>query len=318
MSEPVIVLAVTFVALFVSSIAGYGGSLVLVPALAAVIGPKEGVALAALLLGWNNVFKVVAYRRTLALRQGWPLLAVTAIGVWVGARLLIESSDRTIVWAIVIVTVASLVLELTVDEARLRTRRHVAVPAMAGASVLSGISGSSGPLKGVAIRALSLPRLEHVGVAATVSLVADALKVELFAEAGILPRRAPAHAAGGPPDDATGGVDRTMDQPSNVRGRVPLGLLDGRRRVHAAHGRLLVLTGRRITAVRGRHDVRFGAWRANPGPGAITSTGAAPVPSRVPRPCGAARTTRTRRPPRASQCTGRHAPTRRLRPRLPR
>ncbi len=186
MSEPVIVLAVTFVALFVSSIAGYGGSLVLVPALAAVIGPKEGVALAALLLGWNNLFKVVAYRRTLALRQGWPLIVVTAIGVWVGARLLIGSSDRMIMWAIIVVTVVSLVLELTVDEARLRSRRYVAVPVMAGASVLSGISGSSGPLKGIAIRSLSLPRLEHVGVAATVSLVADALKVELFAEAGIL------------------------------------------------------------------------------------------------------------------------------------
>ena len=242
MSEPVIVLAVTFVALFVSSIAGYGGSLVLVPALAAVLGPKEGVALAALLLGWNNVFKVIAYRHTLALRQGWPLLVVTAIGVWVGARLLIESSDRMIMWAIVVVTVMSLVLELTVNEERLRARRHIAVPAMAGASVLSGISGSSGPLKGLSIRSLSLPRLEHVGVAATVSLVADALKVELFAEAGILPRGPRAHAAGGVTDDAAGRVDRAVDQPPDVGGVVPLGVLGRRRRVHAQDGRRLVLT----------------------------------------------------------------------------
>lgn len=185
-AEPFIVLAVTFVALFISSIAGYGGSLVLVPALAAVLGPKEGIALSALLLGWNNAFKVVAYRETLALRRGWPLLIVTAIGVWTGTRLLIGSTDRLIMWAIVVVTVASLLAELLLDAERLHARRHLAMPAMAGASVLSGISGSSGPLKGISIRSLGLPRLEHVGLAAAVSLVGDALKVQLFADAGVL------------------------------------------------------------------------------------------------------------------------------------
>jgi uncharacterized membrane protein YfcA len=186
MPEPALVLVVTFVALFVSSVAGYGGSLVLVPALAAILGPKEGIAVAALLLGWNNVFKVLAYRHTLALRRGWPLVVVTAAGVWVGARVLVESSDRVIMWAIIAVTAASLLVEIVVDGDRLRMRRHVAVPAMAASSVLSGISGSSGPLKGIAIRSLNLPRLEHVGAAATVSLVADAFKVELFASAGLL------------------------------------------------------------------------------------------------------------------------------------
>jgi uncharacterized membrane protein YfcA len=181
-----LVLSVTFVALFVSSIAGYGGSLVLVPALAAIIGPKEGVAVAALLLGWNNLFKVVAYRSTLALRQGFPLIVVTALGVWVGATLLVRSSSDTIMWAIVVMTVLSLVAEVVANPERLRMRRHVAVPAMAASSLLSGISGSSGPLKGVAIRSLNLPRLEHVGLAASVSLVGDVLKVEMFAEAGLL------------------------------------------------------------------------------------------------------------------------------------
>ncbi len=186
MSQPLLVLTATFVALLVSSIAGYGGSLVLVPALGATVGPKEGVALAALLLAWNNVFKIIAYRRTLALGQGWPFLIVTAAGVWLGAHLLINLSSDLIMWAIVAGTVASLLAELVGGDSTLRLRRHAAIPAMAASAVLSGISGSSGPLKGIAIRSLELPRLEHVGVAACVSLVADALKVELFANAGIL------------------------------------------------------------------------------------------------------------------------------------
>ncbi len=185
MSESVLVLAATFTSLFISSIAGYGGSLVLVPALGAVLGPKEGVALAALLLGWNNVFKVIAYRHTLALREGWRLLVVTALGVWFGATLLISAPDGLVVWAIIATTLVTLAVELRADERLLLARRHAAVPTMAASAVLSGVSGTSGPLKGISVRSMGLPRLEHVGLASCVSLVADALKVELFHTAGL-------------------------------------------------------------------------------------------------------------------------------------
>jgi uncharacterized membrane protein YfcA len=185
MTQAWLVLVATFVSLFVSSIGGYGGSLLLVPALGLIIGPKEGVALAALLLGWNNVFKVVAYRHTLALREGSALLVVTVIGVWFGAQLLISAPDNLVVWAVVAVTLASLGVELFANERVLHCRRHAAVPLMAASAVLSGVSGTSGPLKGVSVRSLGLPRLEHVGLASSVSLVADALKVELFAMAGL-------------------------------------------------------------------------------------------------------------------------------------
>ncbi|MGZ5397002.1 MAG: sulfite exporter TauE/SafE family protein [Mycobacterium sp.] len=185
MSQELLVLTATFTSLLISSIAGYGGSLVLVPAMGAILGPKEGIAFAALLLGWNNVFKVIAYRRTLALRQGWPLLVVTAVGVWFGASLLISASDDLIIWAVIATTVATLIVELRADERLLRASRHAALPTMAASAVLSGVSGSSGPLKGISVRSLGLPRLEHVGLASSVSLVADALKVELFHTAGL-------------------------------------------------------------------------------------------------------------------------------------
>lgn len=180
-----LVLLATFSALFISSIAGYGGSLILVPALGAVLGVKEGVALAALLLGWNNVFKVIAYRHTLALRRGWSLLVVTAIGVWFGAQVLIAAPERVVVWIVVATTALSLLAELAHVDRIQRQQARAAVPLMLGSAVLSGVSGTSGPLKGISVRGLRLPRLEHVGLASSVSLVADGLKVELFATAGI-------------------------------------------------------------------------------------------------------------------------------------
>lgn len=186
MSAPVSVLVAMLTATLLSSVAGYGGSLVLVPALAAVLGPREGIALAAVILGWNNLFKVMAYRRTLALREGWPLLAVTLLGVGTGAGLLIHAPDRAVIWCVAALTVLTLVVELSGGERILRIRRRSALPVMAGSALLSGVAGTSGPLKGIAIRSLGLPRLHHVGLASMVSLVGDVLKAEMFRMAGLL------------------------------------------------------------------------------------------------------------------------------------
>lgn len=185
MDQAGIVLVVTFAALLVSSTAGYGGSLVLVPALSLVLGPKEGIALAALLLAWNNVAKLVAYRQTIPLRRGWPLAAVTLVSVTVGSQVLIHAPDRLVWVAIVVVTAASFLVE--VSGRRLEARPGRAVGLMVWAGLASGTSGSSGPLKGVALRAMRWPRMEHVGMASAVSFVGDTAKAGLFAEAGLLP-----------------------------------------------------------------------------------------------------------------------------------
>ena len=52
-----------FFAFTLSSSAGLGGSLILVPTMTLLLGPKEGIAVAAVLLGLNNVLRVIAYRR---------------------------------------------------------------------------------------------------------------------------------------------------------------------------------------------------------------------------------------------------------------
>ncbi|CAA9282739.1 MAG: hypothetical protein AVDCRST_MAG93-3301, partial [uncultured Chloroflexia bacterium] len=67
--EVIFVLLATSAAFTISAAAGLGGSLILVPALALVLGTKEGVALAALLLALNNVVKVFAYRQTIPLAK---------------------------------------------------------------------------------------------------------------------------------------------------------------------------------------------------------------------------------------------------------
>lgn len=167
----------------VSASAGLGGSLVLVPALAAVLGTKEGVALAALLLAANNVAKVVAYRNDLPFRRTLVVIGPTVAGAWIGASLFAAAPERLVTIAAIVSIAATLAVELVTDTAR----RPIGVPAFAGAAgVTSGFSGTSGPLKGIAVRGLGLSPAATVGAATLASLSGDVTKTIAFASDGYL------------------------------------------------------------------------------------------------------------------------------------
>lgn len=173
----------TALACTLSASAGLGGSLVLVPMLALAIGTKEGVALAALLLAANNLVKLVAYRGTIPWRKSLIVLALVVIGSALGAALLIAAPETWVSAAVVL----SIVLALAAERLRLPAMQKIGAPVLALASgATSGFSGTSGPLKGVALRLLSLDRSHLVGAASVVSLAGDATKASVYAGAGLL------------------------------------------------------------------------------------------------------------------------------------
>ena len=171
------------VSFLVSASAGLGGSLILVPALALVLGTKEGVALAALLLAANNVVKVIAYRRTLPWRKAIVVILLVSAGAWVGARLLVSAPEDLVTVAVIV----SFAFALVAERLGLNQVRRVEGPVLAlAAGATSGFSGTSGPLKGMALRQLDLDRAHFVGAASLVSLAGDATKVVVFTESGLL------------------------------------------------------------------------------------------------------------------------------------
>lgn len=175
-----IAVAVSFT---VSASAGLGGSLILVPTLALLLGTKEGVALAALLLAANNVVKVLAYRETLPFRKALLVIVLVSAGALVGARLLVSAPEEVVTIAVIV----SFVMALIAERFDLSAVRRTGGPLLAIASgATSGFSGTSGPLKGMALRQLSLDRAHFVGAASLVSLAGDATKAAVFAEAGLV------------------------------------------------------------------------------------------------------------------------------------
>jgi len=180
---PALTLLAVVASFTLSASAGLGGSLILVPALALVLGTKAGVALAALLLAGNNLLKILAFRRTLPWRQSLAMVVIVALGAALGARLLVTAPEHMVTVAVIGAFVATLVSE-RLDKA---TLRKVGARVLAFASgATSGFSGTSGPLKGVAIRSLEVDRQHFVGAASLVSFAGDLSKSAVYAEGGLL------------------------------------------------------------------------------------------------------------------------------------
>ena len=176
-------LVASFLSFLVSASAGLGGSLVLVPALALALGVKPGIAMAALLLAVNNFFKVVAYRGTIPVGPSLGVLTATVVGAAIGAKMLLWAPET---WVRIGVA-ASIGLTLCFELRRLdMTRKVAAWLAALGAGATSGFSGTSGPLKGVALRSLSLDRMHLVGAASLVSLAGDVAKSFTFVTGGLV------------------------------------------------------------------------------------------------------------------------------------
>jgi uncharacterized membrane protein YfcA len=176
------VLAAVTCSFFVSASAGLGGSLILVPTLSLLLGTKEGVALAALLLAANNLVKVAAYRRVLPLRAATGVAAISALGAFAGARLLVAAPERLVAVAVIV----SLVTTFAAERRRIGPRPTLARTLALASGATSGFSGTSGPLKGVAIRSLGLDRFHMIGAGALVSMFGDVTKTAVFADAQLL------------------------------------------------------------------------------------------------------------------------------------
>ena len=105
------------------------------------------------------------------------------IGAAIGSSLLVRAPEGVVTAGVITMFAATLAAE-RFDWQQLRTGFAPLLAFVSGAT--SGFSGTSGPLKGVAIRNLDLDRRHFVGAASLASFAGDATKTAIFAEAQLL------------------------------------------------------------------------------------------------------------------------------------
>jgi uncharacterized membrane protein YfcA len=144
------------------------------------------VALAALLLASNNVLKIIAYRQTLPFRAAAVVVIMLVAGAALGSSLLVRAPTEVVTAAVIAMFAITLAAE-HYDWTKVRLGFGPGLAFVSGAT--SGFSGTSGPLKGAAIRNLDLDRRHFVGAASLASFAGDATKTAIFAEAQLLGRQ---------------------------------------------------------------------------------------------------------------------------------
>ena len=179
----VLMLLAVALAFTLSASAGLGGSLILIPVMSLMLGSKIGIAVSAVLLGCNNVFKAVAYRRTIPIRESLAIVIFTMIGTGIGSLIMIRTSEQILDISILVCFALSFLVE------RKHTwkgiRKGLAPLFALSAGLTSGFTGTSGPLKGMSLRSLNLNRFYFVGAASVVSMAGDLVKSTIFFQASL-------------------------------------------------------------------------------------------------------------------------------------
>lgn len=136
---------VVFAAAFTQSLTGFGSALVAMAVLPALIGIRTATPLVALLAMTLEGLLLIRYREAVNLRQVWPLLATSALGIPAGVLALRHVEERVVMVALGLV-IAGYALYALINP-RLPRLDH---PAWAGvfgfvAGVLGGAYNTSGP-----------------------------------------------------------------------------------------------------------------------------------------------------------------------------
>ncbi len=166
-----------FVAFLVSASAGMGGSLLLLPVLSFVVGLREAVVLSSILLGLNNIFKLVAYFKHLVWQSALPLLIAIAFGSGLGAMLFLKIERNTVAALLLLNLLATFFIQRKAKPS-MQKRASGILAFVAG--LLSGVSGSSGPLKGMAIKCLKITPMQTVACATILSTGSDLIKASVY------------------------------------------------------------------------------------------------------------------------------------------
>jgi uncharacterized membrane protein YfcA len=181
------VLAVGLVAGIISGIVGTGSSIMLVPVLAAVYGPKAAVPIMAVAAVMANVSRVLAWWQAVDRRAFAAYAVPGALAAAAGARTLLVLPARAVDLAIGAFLLAMIPARHWL--ARHLVRLNLAHLALGGAVIgfLTGIVVSTGPISVPLFVAYGLSKGAFIGTEAAGSFAVYASKTLTFQGAGALP-----------------------------------------------------------------------------------------------------------------------------------
>lgn len=183
----ILVLIVGLVAGIFSGIVGTGSSIMLVPVLATIYGPKAAVPIMAVAAVMANFSRIIAWWRTVDWRAFAAYSVTGAPAAFLGANTLLILPSRTVDLTIGLFLIAMIPARHWLAERMIRLKLwHMA---LAGAIIgfLTGIVVSTGPISVPVFLGYGLVKGAFLATEAASSLVIYVVKVLTFQTGGALP-----------------------------------------------------------------------------------------------------------------------------------
>jgi uncharacterized membrane protein YfcA len=166
-----------FISFLVSASCGLGGSLILIPGLSWILGIKEGIVMSSLLLGLNNLVKLFFYRKEIRCRPSFQLLFLMLAGTALGALLMLKANSKLLSLFLFVHVLLSFLIQHKATET---VKRKTGLLFSFLSGFCSGFTGTSGPLKGLAVKCFMNIKTEVVAAASILSLASDSLKSTIY------------------------------------------------------------------------------------------------------------------------------------------
>ncbi|MFN3200364.1 MAG: TSUP family transporter [Bradymonadia bacterium] len=169
----------------ITTVAGMGGGLMLVTALAVFWGPSEALAATALALWVGNLHRVLLFRRSVS----WPVARAWVLGAFpgaiIGGLLVVNMSEGFIRACILTLTV--LALTRVAGWWSWQPPAWALTPAGLGVGTLCGASGGAGVLSGPLLMASGLSGAAYVATNAVGSVAMHTGRIGAYASGGMFP-----------------------------------------------------------------------------------------------------------------------------------
>lgn len=166
-----------FLSFLISASAGMGGSLLLIPTLSYFIGVRDGIIISSVLLGLNNCFKIIVFFKYIQIRKIVYLMFFMLIGAIPGSMLMMKMDENILAVILFINIIFAFIIE---KNAATGVRKKISWVYSWLSGFCSGISGTSGPLKGMAIKCFDFNKLQIVAAASVLSFATDSTKAVIY------------------------------------------------------------------------------------------------------------------------------------------
>ncbi|MCB0418220.1 MAG: sulfite exporter TauE/SafE family protein [Bdellovibrionales bacterium] len=177
---------IAFGAEFVGTISGFGSSTFFVPAALFLESAQFVLALTGILHCFGNVFKLILFREKFPWRTFFflalPAVISTGIGAWL-ASVYVSTLFRPVLGAFLIFVG---LFSLFMKSRALSASRPVALLLSILSGIATGLVGTGGALRGLALTTLQVPKLSFVALSSAIDFGGDLLRTAIYLHSGFM------------------------------------------------------------------------------------------------------------------------------------